>query len=436
MSFQDVCRPGTTTSSHRMRRNHPPKLPRVKAIPFTPPSNSNNMNGKRNDRTWKQTFNRASNHVIKTSQQISSNTSAKQLHDDMIDSYDLKLSISSESSINLDDPDTESRDDTESRGPDRHQHSEHSSRRQSSLQEKEREQNRRSSFAILTYEMQQYQKLVSDLELLLKDAGESPEAAWRANILVKSVEETDRGLHEKLKFYEKMLFSSPNEKTSMDQYHNDNKKRINWRLAQQQAACTKLQRDYNRSHATMMCSLAIHTARQKAEVSQLGAIRWNDVGTTAPLQQHQLSNEDFFDRTMRQRELERMNQSMRQVNDIYHGLAGLVERQQEQVDQLEGDIDFATVNVKRGSDEIYCYGKRQNAFLCGAMDGCGNDDDNDVAITMSFDKPSDQLRVSENFYWSMPFETMTEDIQSVKNDIVGMGKKLISHGKRFDCGTE
>jgi hypothetical protein len=431
MSFQDVDRKPTLPTSPRMRRNHPPKLPRVKAIPFSPPSSNNRITDRFGSGSrWKQVVNGGRYERVQSSSRGNpSYDSPKHRNDKIIDPDELSMSQSDESSFQEDDSNIDSRDDSESFGPDRYQSREEkksSSSYQIRLQQKELEATRRSNFAILTYEMQQYQKLVSDLEHLLKDAGESPDAAWRANILVKSVEETDIGLLEKLDKYEKMLEESSScERGSMNQQKTD------LRLAQQRTACSKLRRDYNRCHATMKSGIEVHRKRQTVEASQLGAVHWNENGTGAPTHQ---SDVDFFDRAMRQKELERINTSMREVHDIYHGLAGLVERQQEQIDDMEDNASYSAANIKRGTDEYICYSKKQNDIMCGALNGCGDDDD--VAITMSYDLPPDGLRVSENFYWSMPLETMTQDLRSVKNDILAMGKDLIGVGKRFDCGAD
>jgi hypothetical protein len=268
---------------------------------------------------------------------------------------------------------------------------------------------RKSTFAKLTHETQLFQKLVADLEMILNDAGETPEAAWRARILVKSAQDTDKGLWDKLDAYEKLLLSK-------DKYDNE--------LHTAQTACMKLHRDFKRSHKALVECLSLYETRQKVEVSQLGAVGWSG---------H--DQEDFFERAMRQRELERMNESMRQVNDIFTELAGLVEGQQRHIDLLEDDIDFAAANVEAGADEIHCYGKR-GSFMCGAMDDCSNDETDavDTLLSIRDDKHLDGMRVSEKFHWYMPFETLKEDMASVKDDILMVGKDIVSKGKRLECG--
>lgn len=323
-----------------------------------------------------------------------------------------RLGVSgSESSSDAGSRKKESRDESDHYGEERQQFS--FNRDYSTSQRKS------STFGKLTYEMQQYQKLVADLEEILKLAGETPEAAWRARILVKSAQDTDKCLLDKLNAYEKSLL--------MNDTNHD--------LRTSQTACTKLHRDFKRSHKALITCLALYERRQKAEVNQLGAARWSSKSCGDTLEEEE--EEDFFDRAMRQRELERMNESMRQVNAIYYGLAGLVDGQQENIDHLEREIDDAAVYVEAGAEEIHCFaGNRKTDMLCGAMDtpGCGDDDD-DVAISLSDDKPSEGLRISEPFHWYMPFETIKEDMASVRNDIVMVGKDLVSKGKRLECGA-
>lgn len=385
MSFQDV----GPQAPFRMRRNHPQRLPRVTAIPSPTGSPSNSR---------KQTtrLNAAPPRGRQSVAEL-----GRQLRDDLLNSSPLRQCSDSSD----DDSRAESRDEQEAFGDERHT--------ASKPRDKLRSQ---SNFAVLTRETHQYQKLVADLETILKDAGETPEAAWRARILVKSAQDADVDLWGKLQAHEKSLL-----------YCGTSHQTDSHRAQPAQMACAKLLRDFTRSHTSMVASLALYEMRQKAEVSQLGSARWGGGGTAGA------KGEDFFDRAMRQRELERMNESMRQVNDIYHELAGLVERQQENLDRIDREVDHAAANVEAGADEIHCFGQRGAAYSCGGgLDSCT---DEDIAITLSEDNPTRGLRVSENFHWYMPFETLNEDIASVKNDIVLVGKGIVSSAKRLDCGA-
>jgi hypothetical protein len=77
------------------------------------------------------------------------------------------------------------------------------------------------------------------------------------------------------------------------------------------------------------------------------------------------------------------------------------------------------------------------------MDGCVDDDENDVLLTQDKNRTESGanssypkgLRVSEPFYWFMPFETIQEDLVSIKDDIVHVGKDIVSRGKRLKCSS-
>jgi hypothetical protein len=415
MSFQDVAlrRSRREPTSPRMRRNHPPKLQNPAARNAAAVT------------AFKENARPAGPSPLTRDRQLKP---SRYLHDDLLRNYRLHLSKSRSSSSFLEaEPSAsrgmqnvavaaESRDDSESLGEDR-----------LSLQgEQLRSFTPRSTFAKMTQETQQFQKLVADLEAMLKLAGESPETDWKARIMVRSAQETDQGLGEKLQVYENtLLLQNPNGlRTS------------------QKTACLKLRRDFQRSHAALITCLADYEARQKAEVSQLGATRWTASSSTGG--SRTMESDDFFERTMRQRELERMNNSMRQVNLIYHELAGLVDLQQEKVDRLDGDVDDAAAYTTAAANEIHCLHGKRETVLCGVMDGCVDDDENDVLLTQDKNRTERSgansplpkgLRVSEPFYWLMPFETIQEDLVSIKDDIVHVGKDIVSRGKRLKCSS-
>ena len=464
MSFQDVqltnkSRPDESTSHQlRMRRNHPPKLPRVKAVPFTPPAVSLTKPSVKKPRGMSVEQSSGGNN---TGSRRSDSSTVKGFRDDLIDSYELNASNSNSSNTEtsqtfLLDHCIEARDDYESFGPDRSQR-QHSGATQLSSSLSARNQQRKqkdnnvaskshsrnvkpsapvSTFAKLTYEMQQYQKLVSDLEYMVSETIVAPEVAWRTNILVKSVKETDYGINQELEQYEKSLAQQERLLT----YNNDkgthqNDKR---RITQQLAACTKLRRDFNRCHKSMTISLQTHALRQNAEISQLGAVQWNAVNRNGSQGAVPPTDEDFFERTMRQKELERMNDSMRKVNDIYNSLAGLVNGQQDHIDKLEDDANYSNANVKSGYDEFTCYMDRQNGLntFCGEMNEWGQTEDSSKGTSMRDPTTNEfgpKLRINENFYWSMPFETMKEDWQSVQHDFMGIGRGFVIHCQRLDC---
>ena len=277
---------------------------------------------------------------------------------------------------------------------------------------------RKSQFSKLSHETQQFQKIVADLEAHLKRSGESPEAAWKARILVQSTQETDQALLAKLQDHERALLENASENQRASERNTAS------------MACNKLRRDFERSHNALVACLSLYEQRQQAEISQLRATRHE--GPEEP---------DFFDRALRQKELEIMNRKMHQVSNIYQDLAGLVEQQQETIDKLEEDADSANANVKSAADHLHCYGDRREMkemLLCGAMqmptssfEPCGANTHEgttvDKTISFSDDTPYG-IRVTESFRWSMPFETFKEDLQSVRNDIVEVARGIVLKG--------
>ena len=273
---------------------------------------------------------------------------------------------------------------------------------------------RKSTFAQLTHETQQFQKLVADLEggILDPAASESPEGAWRARILIRSAGEASKDLGNKLYQYERTLLSPTNGTVAVSKDKENSQKE----LRVQQSACMKLHRDYNRSHKGLTMALTHYQKRQNAEVSRLSAVGWSQV----PEKQ----NDDFFDRAMREREaeLDTMNKSMHKVSEIYNELACIVDGQQDDIDALDDSVRDSKASVDAGYEQISCLMDRQH--LCGAM-SFGMDDlyDGEEKLEHSLSPPV--LEKGQSFDWYMPFETLGEDMSAVHRDIVGLGKDII-----------
>jgi hypothetical protein len=294
---------------------------------------------------------------------------------------------------------------------------------------------RRSDFSQLAHETQQFQKMVSELSSLLDESGETPESSWRARILVRSAQETDKDLWDKLYNYEKTLLIRGKNAEE---------------LRTAQTSCMKLHRDFKRSNKTLLMALSTFEKRQAAEVSRLGAVGCA-VGWSSSRGEEK--TEDFFDRAMREREeeLERMNKSMHQVNDIYKDLAALVEGQQADIDRLEDDVQYSRANVEAAVEEdIGCLDFREH--FCGAFEldfvqsewAPFPNFENDIVLheekTSDSGSPPKNSRsskvrrqIAEEVHWYTPFETFPEDLKSVKSDIVGLGKEVITKSKHFDC---
>ncbi|KAL7558924.1 hypothetical protein ACA910_015501 [Epithemia clementina (nom. ined.)] len=246
---------------------------------------------------------------------------------------------------------------------------------------------RKSMFSRLSHETQIFGRMVADLEAFLAESGESPEAAWRARILMRSAQETDKELWNKLHKYEKTL-----------QGHKEDAD-----LRQAQTACMKLHRDFKRIHKSLVLTLSFFEKRQKAEISRLGAVGWTTrefvvedppevphipaaavapsffTALTTPTTAKEPvvvapanpQDEDFFDRAIREREafdramrhkeITEINKKMHKVNEIYQDLAQVVDDQQEQIDQLEDDAESANFNVRQAREtsimDVLCTGR-------------------------------------------------------------------------------
>ena len=394
---------------------------------------------------------------------------------------------------------------------------------------------RKSAFSQLSRETQIFGRMVSDLENMLAESGESPEAAWRARILIRSAQETDKELWEKLYEYEKTLNDSSNSGET------DTRKA--------QTACMKLHRDFKRIHKSLVLTLSRFESRQKAEISRLGAVGWSGPDSQNKLPTEDLDadeieedkpSEDYYDRALREREefnqvmrtreLNDINKKMHTVNEIYSDLANIVDDQQEQIDEVEENADYAKYYVQSQQNpslltNFFCGGdladtvestlrpskpansprsqgsrspsmkQKDNEYGVidwGPMLACGNNmelaaeslresygimkyndkdpscrgignaltdelsnDDSPIAIDptpISSETRRDyvqavnpvarlreakreptesatehrNLRVSEDFHWMMPFETLSEDVKAVHSDLLTWGKRIIS----------
>lgn len=296
---------------------------------------------------------------------------------------------------------------------------------------------RKSDYSQLTAETQQYQKLVSDLSALLESSGETPEAAWRVRILMSSAQETDKELWEKLYKYEKTLLMKRNNlSTSAEE-----------ELRTEQTACTKLHRDFKRSHKALLMAMSLYEKKQAAEISRLGAVGWSN-GCD--------EKEDFYDKAMREREEElmRMNESIHQVNDVYKNLAALVEEQQTPIDRISQEVEYSKENVEAAVNDYGCdfgFGYQ----LCSAfgidavMDQWNPFPVYDDSVKLNETKTSDSDPVAESekkastaiphefkidsFLWYDSLETLTNDFIALKSDIIQAGQDIYEQGSKLEC---
>jgi hypothetical protein len=282
--------------------------------------------------------------------------------------------------------------------------------------------------------------MMAELSVLLDASGETPAAAWRAKILFRSAQESDKELWKKLYDYEKtLLVRHKSSCMSADE------------MRTAQTSCMKLHRDFKRSHKALVMALSLYEKRQAAEVSRLGAVGWTNRG-------EEKKEEDFFDRTMRERddELNRINKSMHHVAIIYKDLASLVEKQQEDIDMLDDDIIESRANVDAAHQEYSCMGVRQP--FCGALPfDMGNGSDWEWSFLKEIDdwgflKEADSLvstgeeekttdspmekgsnssnTPNSESSWYKTFDPFSaefkDDWDAVTRDIVGFGKRVVS----------
>jgi hypothetical protein len=167
--------------------------------------------------------------------------------------------------------------------------------------------------------------MVSDLERAIQKSGESPEAQWKTKILIRSCQEAEKDITQRL------------HKAELEG------------KSKGQMALRKLQRDFSRVNKQFLSAMAYYEKRQNVEVSFL-----NVDGET---------KEEFFDRAMREREEEinNIHNSMNKVNTIYKDLAGLVDGQQDQIDQLAETLEESKVNTRQGMEYIH----ESIAGMCG-----------------------------------------------------------------------
>jgi len=261
--------------------------------------------------------------------------------------------------------------------------------------------------------------MVAKLEKSL-EAGrsDSPENQWRSRILVRSAQEADRDIADKLYWYEKEL---------VDQGRSSEARTA-------QAACMKLHGDYRHTHKALDATLLEQQNRQQADLfSLLGDS--NNTGDAAMLLQQE--QEGFFERATREREdeIKKISHKMQQVNDIYQDLAELVDGQQEQIDAVEENIHTSKHSVDEGLKHIEYARDRLcvmgddgfEAPQCGGMEDIEGRPRGKHSNGRSH--PSYHGEGGEGCNWSF---------RSLQKDILGLGNDLASLGCTFteniECG--
>jgi hypothetical protein len=100
-----------------------------------------------------------------------------------------------------------------------------------------------------------------------------------------------------------------------------------------------------------------------------------------------------------------------QSRSFYQELGRIVQNQQEQINQVENHIEEGKEYTRAGLDQL------QRKFpYCGAA--------------LAEDEPRDappRYITEEEFHWTLPFQTLGEDMKEVvQKDIMGLGKDIIS----------
>eukprot|EP00548_Thalassiothrix_antarctica_P000910 CAMPEP_0194148352 /NCGR_PEP_ID=MMETSP0152-20130528/31827_1 /TAXON_ID=1049557 /ORGANISM="Thalassiothrix antarctica, Strain L6-D1" /LENGTH=318 /DNA_ID=CAMNT_0038849837 /DNA_START=422 /DNA_END=1378 /DNA_ORIENTATION=+ len=257
--------------------------------------------------------------------------------------------------------------------------------------------------------------MINELKKGMANDVATPESQWRFQILLKSVQETDVAIAQQIE-------NGP------------------WLKGDGvvKASFSKLTRDYERVHNSYKTIADEYFQKQRAEISLLSRDneeKFGEHNSANSGQSHKngtevrlLEREDFFDRTMRERdnEMRNINRKVHIVNDIFEDLGRLVSDQQEQIDKVEDNLINTTSYVeesveqlqrKRGSNIIWNPGNTERAV-----------------------PPPPTIR-DDNIFWSTPFRTFKKDIHDVGGDLADLvhvgAKKLIGlkNSRIFECGS-
>jgi len=243
--------------------------------------------------------------------------------------------------------------------------------------------------------------MLTELENLLPHSGSSPETQWRIRILTRSASQAHIYLENRLS----ELDRSPSNSRA-------------------QVADRKLRRDFVRIQKHYHDVTTAYRRQQQAQISMLSA---------KPAQQQERTNErlqeeDFFSRSLQQRDIERARTSMWKVGAIYNDLASMVDKQQSPIDQLEDAAVYAKQNTEAGLEQIKQ--SHMGFFSCGQVEDVEDISSNrqrSVQQRSSRLSKSSPYRVEEDFHWGMPFETLGEDMKAVQKDVAVFGKKLFTN---------
>ncbi|KAI2491187.1 hypothetical protein MHU86_23382 [Fragilaria crotonensis] len=203
-------------------------------------------------------------------------------------------------------------------------------------------------FAQLSDGILQYQRNVGILEKITRQMGtdmDGPELQTQYSVQVDVLKQLGGKLESNLKLQETQLNQTPRTEA-----------------AKRRATLIKLNRDFRRVEAVFK-NLMLDTRRQNVPLKDRQQNHYQpDSGAGADISEEeqrmqlelQLQQDLLNEELMRERENEirNINRGMHQVNEIYKDLAHIVGSQQEQIDQIEGQMENSRANAEQGLSHI------------------------------------------------------------------------------------
>ena len=95
----------------------------------------------------------------------------------------------------------------------------------------------------------------------------------------------------------------------------------------------------------------------------------------------------------------------------------MVDDQQEQIDNIADNAGYSRAATQAGAEHIHQYAEG----LCGPLNVM-----DERSTTVAQEETARTLRVGEDFEWTMPFETIRDDMRAVQQDVLQFGKILVN----------
>mmetsp|Transcript_31273 Transcript_31273/g.51619 ORF Transcript_31273/g.51619 Transcript_31273/m.51619 type:complete len:280 (+) Transcript_31273:133-972(+) len=236
-------------------------------------------------------------------------------------------------------------------------------------------------FAQLSDGILQYQRNVGILEKIIRQFGtanDGPELETQYDAQVDVLQQLGSKLETTLRLQDTQHQSSNNNSNSNNRTD----------AAKRRATVVKLNRDFRRVEASSKNMILeakqrrsnITQQRKSNQQQQAAAARTTTTGsnfgtaTTDEMTQEeqkmqlelQLQTDRLNEEIMQEREHEirNINHGMHKVNEIYKDLANIVGSQQEQVDQIEGQMEDSRANAEQGLGHIQKANEKASASQC------------------------------------------------------------------------